>query len=214
MAKSPAAIFYDSAGTEKATGSNPVAVGGLDDQQQVRTLATLSDGTVKVVVGGRQRDMVTGKLFNGTNFNMAVNGSATPVNFQFQALTDYNLLLSQLRFVFVPNVLKVDNLSFGAFLALANGVRVAVTENGIEHVLGLLKQSEDIFAFSCGIDPIIEVNLTANDMVVFGINFAEGMKLYAGTADKVEVRIQDNLTNQGAAYLRHFSATLIGVKEI
>lgn len=232
MAKSPAAILYDQYGDpinsgnplhSKAQGlvangvapsGNPLLVGGWDGEY-TRTIRTLNDGTLRVFPAADSlKHLRTGRVKNGTNENMNVNGSVTPVNFTFNADPTVDLLLRELRFVFVPNVLRVTGASFGAFAALTNGVRIAITDSGEEHVIALLKISEDMFAYSTVGNLILEVSLTSNDLVVFGMSFGESFKLVAGSGDKVEVRIQDNLTSAGHNYLYHFSGTVYAVEDV
>jgi hypothetical protein len=190
---------------------------GLDPNDSFRNIAATTTGALKVAVSAAPADLgnliVDDLKTGGGAVNMNVDGSVTPVNFEFLADGTDDIFLNELRFVFLPNVLRVDDSSFGSISALTNGVRVAVTSGGVETVLALWKKTSDLFLTSSGSTPLLETNLSSNDLVVFGIDFGGAVKLVGGSSDKVQVRVQDDLTGAGPNNIIVFRGKLQGIKQ-
>jgi len=146
---------------------------------------------------------------NGGSEDMLVNGSVTPVTFSFDADPTNDIVLT--NFVLCMSALSVDldGSSWGAGTDLANGILVQATvNNGVSINIGLFQRNED-FRRLLDTD-IAQGGITDN--IVGVISFGGRMILKAGTADKVEVIIQDNLTLP-ARNLDYLTATVYGLKE-
>lgn len=173
-----------------------------------------ADGLLKTAVSPFPSDptrFVSGKLENGGSSDLRVDGSGTPVSFAFDADASVDLYLDCLRLVFVPSVIKFKGSTFGAFGALSNGVEVSVTSGGTKCVLGLLKLSEDFLFIG---HALLETGLGENDLLQIDVPFGGGVKLVGGSSDKVEMLVQDDLTDSPPAYLRYFQAAAFARKVV
>jgi hypothetical protein len=173
-----------------------------------------AEGLTKVQLSQGPADLsslVIDRLRNGGSADMVVDGSGAAVSFTFDADGTDDLFLDHLKIVFVPNVIKFKATTFGAMPALTNGVEVSVTSGGTKTVLGLIKISED-FLFLGGEQ--LETGLGENDLLTLLIGFGGVVKLDGGSADKVEVKIQDDVTSQGANSTKYFQAEVRSKKMI
>jgi hypothetical protein len=147
------------------------------------------------------------RLVDGTDPNMAVDGT-TPKTYTISADPTKDLFLVDMQIMIVASTLTFGLSKFAGMDALTNGVKVEVTvNNGTLSELGLLKQNEDMMFFSTagGWDLVI----ANKDIIRSTYTFGGVMKLAAGTADKAEITIQDNLS-LGISY---FQAQLRMIKE-
>lgn len=241
MAKSPAALLVDAAGHILRTvqigsyywqavaakigdGDNWVNVVQDGANYRLMTEARITDGTdvAQVSATGALHvtqtpvslaGLTTGKLLGpGDIWNMNVDGSGTPVSFVFNCDPTDDLWLQCLKIIMLPNVLRMDNGPFGSLGGpLTNGCEFSITAGGTKYVLGLLKQTEDIVALP-GADTFIEVGLTANDLLLVKLNFGGALKLDGDSSDKIEMKIQDDLTAAGPNSIKYFSVTAMASK--
>jgi hypothetical protein len=191
MGLSPAAILYDENGN---------ALEVVDGRLQVDTPGSVTNWAQ--AVNERLTD-------SGGSPDMVVDGSGTPVSFTFDADPTDDLALLVLRIVFVPNVIKFKASTFGALSALTNGVEVSVTSSGVKTVLGVIKLSEDFLFLG---DAAIETGLSENDLLVLAVQFGGLVRLVAGSGDKVEIVIRDDVVSEGANSTKYFQATAIARK--
>lgn len=154
-------------------------------------------GRIKVEPEHDLGTMRTGRLEDsGGSSDMVVDGSSTPVSYTFDANPSVDLVVVDLVIAFVPNVLKFKGSTFGAMPELTNGLEVSVTTGGSKRVLGNIKLSED-WLFMGG-DCLIETGLGENDLLRLTIPFAGELTLKAGTSDKIEAIVRDDITSSGA----------------
>lgn len=227
---SPAAILFDVLGNALRVvqdGSDYV-LGALakiaqrEDDSSYQYLKANADGSLKATlydVAGNAIAMPAGtnnpalyvnpKLkLNGTGAeSMLVNGSVTPQNFQLLADPAKDYSINTITFVIVSNSLTFGGGNFGAISALANGCRIALTSNGVESVIYTLTCNEGFLHMATpgGFDLVI----ANKDMIYSIVSLGGAVILKAGTSDKIEVRVQDNLTSAG----NYFVASVKGVRE-
>ena len=153
-------------------------------------------------------DLFEEYLKNGTSYDMTVNGSVTPVIFEFTASTfdptgNFNL--------FVQNISahgQDNGIKYGQFLGrstLSNGVLVeAVTEAGITTITKVLDTEDFKHEFTRGIVANYSFEQApGTDDIVASFNVSQTpILLRAGTTDKIRVTIRDNLTS---VLLLHFT---------
>lgn len=183
------------------------------DGASARVLSVTTEGVLKVTQARMTEKAIIQKLAGpGGITNMNVDGSGTPVSFVFGCDPTDDIYLNALRIILLPNVLRMDGSSFGSLVGpLTNGCRLAVTTGGTECVIGLFKQTEDLVALPGGAVSI-ETQLPANDLLMVELACGGAVKLTAGTSDKVELKIQDDLTGAGPNSIVTFTATILGTK--
>lgn len=149
------------------------------------------------------------KVLNGGSSNMRVNGSVTPVVFTVTADPTDDIALSELRFVLSSTSIVFDGISFGQIATLANGILVEITvNNGQFAQLANIKLNEHLleFATTAGINVATEFSGT-NDVLVASYALGGSMKLKAGTGDKINITIRDNIT---AVQFKYLEASVYG----
>ena len=151
---------------------------------------------------------------SGGSGDLNVDGSSTPVVFTVDADPTKDLQIAALTMAYsINSIMEFDGESFGSDSggALTNGVEVsAVVEGGNAITLGLVKLNEDLLRFAYPSAPMLSFTGDA-DIIVVTV-FLGNVHLKAGTADKVQVKVQDDLTT-GALDIAYFRATVHGVKE-
>lgn len=157
--------------------------------------------------------LVVQKLQNAGDPDMRVNGSlGTPVNFTVDADPTNDILLTAIRLIMAVNTsVRFDGASFGAGNGLTNGVAISITvDSGTTIPIATIHTNEEFLIFSNVNDPILSFD-SAHDLISVQFTLSERVRLVAGTADKVQVAIQDDLTS-GVYQLNFFQAVLYGVK--
>lgn len=181
-------------------------------QKRLQTEARIAPGsTVNIGTGipANPADLVLQFLEDGTSSeDMLVNGSGTPVNFDFGADPTDELSIEQLLLVFAADDFEFDGASFGPNIALTNGIEVQTIINSITTTIFTIKQNEDFLRIP-GRPPIVN-NTGPKDILAAAFGFGGVVKLAAGSSDKIRVRVQDNLTSVKFKYL---TGTVYAVKE-
>lgn len=145
---------------------------------------------------------------NSGSPNMLVNGSVTPVDFDFLKDATDDIKVGELRFVMVADSILIQGDKFGPVNALANGLRIQVTSNDSTTDLANLTLSEDFLTFP---NPQLFFD-RGGPKEVMAVSFSLGgaVKLFAAsTADKIRVTVRDNLTD---VKFKYFRCTVSGVK--
>lgn len=129
---------------------------------------------------------------------MNVNGSVTPVNF------DYSPASGQTRYVDAIGILISDTSSpdFGEFgslgSALTNGIQLKIRTNGTEYTMANIQDNTDIsFHFSGQFDGFTATNLSWLNEVDFYLGFMtfrNALTLKNSTSDYIRFTVRDNLT--------------------
>lgn len=134
-------------------------------------------------------------MLNGASDNLIVNGSVTPVNFDFTPASGETWYLEGLQLVFSDSAAQTP-AEFANLTALTNGVDVLVRTNGTEYTLTNLKNNSQVLQFFHD-NKIIHLgssNFFNVDGFTGDIHFPIPMTLQNSTSDYVRVQIRDNLT--------------------
>ena len=137
---------------------------------------------------------------NGGSDNLLVDGSGTPVVFTINAAATIDVAIGSFHFFAIGSAFK-----FGQFLGrnttLSNGVEIKIIANdGKEKTLFLIKNTEDfenLFATS-PIDNKLD-SLPSGDNLKSVRRPRGSAILRKGTSDRIEIKIQDDLSITGVA---------------
>lgn len=138
----------------------------------------------------------------GGSASLLVDGSVTPVTFTYDADPTYDISIQEIKFTLVSNSVTFGSNYFGATSGpLPNGTIVKVTHDSVDTVLYVLNQNESFvnFASPGGFQWIV----SSKDMMSAAYVIGGGLKLRAGTTDKVSVIVQDDIDSCGV-YFRCF----------
>lgn len=227
------AILYDSAG-------NPLVTDEIALTRCLATSAALFDGSRNALesvldISGNRRlrvnaDFPPGQpillgnkmpddpalihrdyVRNGGSNDMAVDGSTTPVSFTYDADSTDDLHLYELRFALGAQNIYFYGDKFGDLNALTNGVQVNLTYNNGSGPLEVanIQINEDFGMFPSPGNVILN-NTGPKDIWFIGLFLGGGVYLKAGTSDKVEVKIRDDLDTVA---ITTFKAQVFGIKE-
>lgn len=148
-----------------------------------------------------QNDFV--KTGGGTpSSDLLVDGSVTPVEFSYNADSTHDISIQEIRFTLASNSVTFGSGYFGAASGpLANGLLVQIVSNGNTGTLANLVQNESFvnFASPGGFTWVV----SSKDMLSSAYLIGGGLKLYAGTSDKVLVTVRDDIDSAGV-YLKCF----------
>jgi hypothetical protein len=189
MADNPAALLIDVNGNPLTTF--PVSPIGVPPDPSKMVAETLKD------------DSPT------PSEDLRVDGSVTPVDFEYGADPDDDVALLELRFVLSADSIYFEGSKFGPISALANGIKVIIMANSEMTILHVLKINEHFLSM---INPasLFRETTGSADAMAAAINFGGLVKLKAGTGDYIKVMVQDDLTS---VKFKYFTATLWAYKE-
>lgn len=216
--RSPASILYDAYGNPVATldGYNLVVtspglpVMGRRENGTAAFLLLGTDGSLQIstsVTPTNLSNIVNTFLVNGASSpDLLVNGSSTPVLFNFNAHSTLDTFIVNLKFIAVATDIQIQGTRFlDKTSALTNGILVQVRSNSNTVDLHNIQISEDFLTFSGGFggntgDFLDQTD--SNDVMTSTFSFGSGVKLVAGSGDFIRVTIRDNVTDAGNKYLR------------
>lgn len=161
---------------------------------------------------------------NGTTTDMRVNGSTTKQYFYIQAEPNFDVYITTVSFVISGPGAALNE--FGNLAALTNGCRFFYEDNNGEINIGTNLRSSFDFVRLCQGNPAFGGGASAflaNDVVgtseafipVFdfrNFGFRWGLKLRAGSLDRLVIEINDNLTP--SANLTGFNAVAYGFRRV
>lgn len=136
-----------------------------------------------------------GQLANGGSGLLNVNGSVTPVNFDWSPPASETWYLEALMF-FIYDTGSTSVSNFGAIAGLTNGCELRVKTLGTEYTLRNFKNNRSImmtFAYDATITPTAGF-MESSDCYRGIWRFDQPMKLQNSTSDYIRFRVQDNLT--------------------
>jgi hypothetical protein len=136
------------------------------------------------------------RLRNGGSDSMAVNGSVTPVNFDWAPASGETWYIETIGLFLQDNGTTLPT-NFGSISGgLTNGVDVIIRSNGVEYTFTNLKTNIDLAMcfrdnyYVPGTSGLFE----SADIVCSETLFKQPVKLSEATGDFVRFRIRDNLT--------------------
>jgi hypothetical protein len=148
-------------------------------------------------------------VLNGTSDDLRVDGGTTPVAFTYEADPTSDISLLEMKFVLVSNSITFGSNYFGSKSGpLTNGLLVEVTSNGNTGTIELIKQNEEFvfFASPGGFDWVV----SSKDMIYSTWLIGGGLKLTAGSGDKITVTVQDDLSSCGVYFKCFVKGNLLG----
>ena len=142
--------------------------------------------------------------------DLLVDGSVTPVVFEYLADATYDISLQEIKFTLVANSINFGSGYFGSIVGgITNGLRVQVVSIGVTIDVYNLLENEGFVNFSSpgGFEWIVSAkDLLASNYVIGG-----GLKLHAGTGDKVAVTVRDDIDSAGVYFKCFVKGNLLGV---
>jgi hypothetical protein len=197
---------------EKWFGSTAPTVGQKVAASSLPVIIASDQSTLPVSIGGgNPTTVVSDFLRNGGSDSMDVDGSGAAVHFDFDADATDDIVISSLRFVFTAGGLNFDGSNFGkGGGSLSNGILVsAIVNGGTAITIATLTKNEDLLRLQGR--ALTELG-GINDVLQATIEFSGRVLLEGGSADRVRVSIQDDLTI-GSRDVKYLTCTFFGVKE-
>lgn len=218
MIKSPAAILYNTAKQALRT----IQIGSY---HWLAAAVKVGDGDNWVTVtqdGANYRLMVDSKAVvlqtqqiiallekGGGGYDMRVDASGGDISFSFPSDGSKDIHLQNIAICMSCSSIDLDGDSFASGDALTDGILVKATVNDGQVLdLATFKLNEDFRR-------LLLADLaqgSVNDNMTGIVNFGGDMVLKAGTSDKIEVIVRDDLTGPLLG-LKYLTATLYAIKE-
>jgi len=141
----------------------------------------------------------TVNLQNDSNAEMAVDGSETPVIFQFDPEAGETWYLDQIKLLLLDTG-DMSNDSFGSITALTNGVNIGLKLDGFCHCYSLIKDNADV-VLSFPEQGLVGASATGflseEDFYVGIFKLPIPLRFHGDDDDAIMVTVQDDLTNIG-----------------
>jgi len=135
-------------------------------------------------------------VLNGSSSDLLVDGSTTPVVFEYTSDTTHAIALQEIRFTIAANSITFGTDYFGSRAGpLTSGLLVEVLVESGTIVLYNLVQNESFVNFSSpgGFEWVV----SSKDMMTSNYVIGGGLALRPNTTDKVRVTVRDNLSSAG-----------------
>jgi hypothetical protein len=176
-------------GTQIDGGTDNTTIGNVGDRLKVDASAGTPVPSTNVVY----KQIM---LLSGSAFNMKVNGSSTPVNFDFTPASGETWFLERISCVF-GDPGTPDFNEFGSLgAALTNGCDLLVRSKGTEYTISNIKENMGLqLAFSennyypTNLGWFNEVDMFSGSML-----FGQPIVLQNSTSDYIRLKVRDNLT--------------------
>lgn len=135
------------------------------------------------------------KLQNGGSESLLVNGSVTPVNFDWTPGASETWYLEAMS-IFLADSGTTSPTNFGALSTLANGLELHAKVAGTDYTVANIRTNMDLLlTFNTdGIIPPTSGFIEMSDAYTGTLTFNKPMKLTGSTSDFVRARVRDNLT--------------------
>lgn len=147
---------------------------------------------------------------NGGSREMNVDGSVTPVPFDFLADATDDIAVTEVRLVMVASAINMKGEDFGANIPLTNGMKLEATVNGSTAEFANFLVNEDFLAAPGDVRTIYDG--PANDQVLASFNFGGALILKGGTSDRIRVAVRDDLTEASAHVIKVLWCVVFGRK--
>lgn len=181
-------ILYNNAYVYSGSG---VAIGNTGDKLKVDAV---SDG-IPVKPFNNIVYKVT-KLLNGSSDELSINGSVTPVNFDFTPASGETWYLEAIHLFLQDNGTTLAD-RFGSATALTNGLQILVKTLGTEYEIANVQHNMDlnlVFKESTTI-PNTSGLFETSDIYIGQLRFAIPIILKNANSDYVRAKVRDNLTD-------------------
>jgi hypothetical protein len=208
-------------GKDPDTGPNQeVTVIDDIDTSTIKRLQVEADikpgAVIRVSTGAAVASGAVAELLKDTggagSFDMVVDGSSTPVKYEFNADPVHNIQLTSVRLVMSASFFNFIGEDFGKGGGeLPNGITINIVANGGEFTgqIAALTVNEDFFR-------LLEFAISqsgSTDVMAASLVFGGGVFLEAGTSDEISVTINDDLTS-GARGISYLTGTVYGIEEL
>lgn len=137
------------------------------------------------------------------------DGDPTSVVFSYDADATHDISIQEIKFVMAANSITFGSDYFGGSGGpLSNGVLVEIISDGNTGVLANLTQNESFvnFASPGGFEWVV----SSKDMMSSTYLIGGGLKLYAGTADKIRVTVRDDIDSVAVYFKCFVKGNLLG----
>lgn len=168
-------------------------------------LTTDSSGNLRVVQSPSPAGVIVykaGMLLNGSSGAQNVNGSGTPVDFDFTPGSGETWYLESLGFLIVDGTTPDPNEYGSLGSALTNGLQILMRVNGTEYEFTNIQINAHLTTlFTQSGSPLTSLGwLNDADSFFGGLNFQQPIRLTNSTGDYVRFRVRDNLTGISHQY--------------
>lgn len=128
---------------------------------------------------------------DGTNQNMNVNGSVTPVDFVYEVAAGNVELFERSMFSLISGTQEFVSTNFGSIGALTNGVEILIEYRGVEYIQEIWQSNMDISETCYDF-----TNPYKDGAYVGRWTFSKdtGTAMFLPAGSKVIIRVNDNLT--------------------
>lgn len=208
------------------SGTAIVSDGNVDFSDQVKGLNWLKDlneSPVKILDAksnpvslGISTPSDLGRITRGLcensgSSNLLVNGSTTPVEFEFKADPSKDIVIEEIKFVITSTYIKTKGDKFLNIDTLTSGVLMSFEYNSGSYVeYDNFQITEDLFRFATFNSPLLFSHVGGSDFLIVSHNFVDNLILRAGSYDKVKVTVRDDIA---ASAHKYFTCHVYGVKD-
>lgn len=189
----------DSKIAKKVTSGDLEHLKILDDTGSLKTTLYNPDGSAVSFAAapndptGIKCDFFRRALAIGDNSDLRVDGSTTPVDFTFEAIADYGLIINEVGFVMAANSIVSGSEKFAGLSALINGVTCIYYDGTDELEMDRLNVNEDFMHFS---SPGGYNFWPLNKDQIIAQRYLNGViRLAADSTEKLILRIADDLAS-------------------
>ena len=201
-------VLYDAAGNAidvpLVNGVRRLAVDVQQDDGQSITVTVGQD------VPANLNNYVSTLVTAGGSSNLIVNGSVTPVYFDYLADPTQDIALTEIRIIAACQDIAFDGATFGGKPSLPNGLLVQLINVYGTQTVFKIQTNEDFLIFPSPVGTLLN-NTGPKDVFAAGF-YIGGSILRAGTSDKIRITVRDDLTGGGAAEFKYLKARVFGVK--
>jgi len=174
---------------------------GKDTAGNIRLIRLSVDGTQistsTILPTNLSRTINEPVLDSGNSDDLLVDGSSTPVVFQYVADATYDAYINEIKFVFVALAIDYDGGHFLRGNSLTNGVQLDIRSEDNTVNMFNFKYNEDFLAFSGGASNDFLDKTGVTDIQTASLNLGSGVKLVGGSGDFIKVTIQDDIDAAG-----------------
>ena len=173
------------------------AIDSVDDGG-VRRLRVNVAGSVSIASPGGGGRNVSDFLKNGSSENLLVDGSGTPVTFDFNADPTDDIIITELRLVMAAGTIAWSGLGKSAS-PLPNGLLLeGIVNNGASVTFTNLTRNLDIIRLPVAGSGGAFANFGAQDADALAASFnltGQNTKLIAGSGDRIRATVRDDLSS-------------------
>lgn len=193
--------YYEFLGTGSTVSLPTNIIGG--DGLYTATVDSLNRLSVNANIQFPEAVYSIVNLLNGTSPNMNVNGSGTPVTFQYSPPTGQTWYIENLA-IFIADNANFPTGGFGGIGALANGLIIEFQSKGVLYTFSNIQNNGGILnTFSNhSISEVVSGLLTTDAFLMGSVDFQQRIALDQTFGDFFRVRVRDNLTGLTSLMMR------------